>query len=192
MAPLPLAMTDGRWVCGGLDRNGLRPMRYVVTGDGLLIAGSEAGMVPVDEATIREKGALGPGQMIAVDMAEGKLYHDVALKDKLAAAQPYADWVQKIVDLNTLLRDVPEVAMFEGADLRKRQIAAGFTVEELEQVLAPMAEDGKEMIASMGDDTPAAVLSSVYRPRQPFLPAELQPSHQPADRQLARRPGDVA
>jgi len=85
--PAALAMTDGRWVCGGLDRNGLRPMRYVVTGDGLLIAGSEAGMVPVDEATIREKGALGPGQMIAVDMAAGKLYHDVALKDKLAAAR---------------------------------------------------------------------------------------------------------
>ena len=74
--PAALAMTDGRWVCGGLDRNGLRPMRYVVTGDGLLIAGSEAGMVPVDEATVREKGALGPGQMIAVDMTEGKLYHD--------------------------------------------------------------------------------------------------------------------
>ena len=65
--PAALAMTDGRWVCGGLDRNGLRPMRYVVTGDGMLIAGSEAGMVPVDESTIREKGALGPGQMIAVD-----------------------------------------------------------------------------------------------------------------------------
>jgi glutamate synthase (NADPH) large chain len=70
--PAALAMTDGRWVCAGLDRNGLRPMRYVVTGDGLLIAGSEAGMVPVDEATVREKGALGPGQMIAVDMAEGR------------------------------------------------------------------------------------------------------------------------
>ena len=167
--PAALAMTDGRWVCGGLDRNGLRPMRYVVTGDGLLIAGSEAGMVPVDEATVREKGALGPGQMIAVDMAEGKLYHDVALKDKLAGAQPYGDWISKIVDLNALLRDVPETAMFAGADLRKRQIAAGYTVEELEQVLAPMAEDGKEMIASMGDDTPAAVLSSVYRPLSHFF-----------------------
>jgi glutamate synthase (NADPH/NADH) large chain len=102
--PAALAMTDGRWVCGGLDRNGLRPMRYVVTGDGMLIAGSEAGMVPVDESTIREKGALGPGQMIAVDMVEGKLYHDVEMKDKLAAAQPYGDWVGKIVDLNALLR----------------------------------------------------------------------------------------
>ncbi len=167
--PAALAMTDGRWVCGGLDRNGLRPMRYVVTGDGLLIAGSEAGMVPVDEATIREKGALGPGQMIAVDMTKGKLYHDAALKDKLAAAQPFGDWIEKVVDLNELLRDIPETPLFAGADLRRRQIAAGYTLEELEQVLAPMAEDGKEMIASMGDDTPAAVLSSVYRPLSHFF-----------------------
>ncbi len=167
--PAALAMTDGRWVCGGLDRNGLRPMRYVVTGDGLLIAGSEAGMVPVDEATVREKGALGPGQMIAVDMAEGRLYHDVALKDKLSQAQPYGEWIEKIVDLNALLRDVPEEPMFTGADLRKRQIAAGFSLEDLEQVLAPMAEDGKEMIASMGDDTPAAVLSAQYRPLSHFF-----------------------
>ncbi|WP_151718339.1 glutamate synthase large subunit [Gemmobacter serpentinus] len=162
--PAALAMTDGRWVCGGLDRNGLRPMRYVVTGDGLLIAGSEAGMVPVDETTIREKGALGPGQMIAVDTKEGKLYHDAELKDRLAGSQPYGDWIEKIVDLNSLLKDVPENATYQGADLRKRQIAAGYSVEDLEQVLAPMAEDGKEMVASMGDDTPPAVLSKVYRP----------------------------
>ena len=167
--PAALAMTDGRWVCGGLDRNGLRPMRYVVTGDGLLIAGSEAGMVPVDERTVIEKGALGPGQMIAVDMAEGRLYHDRDLKDKLAAAQPFGDWIEKVVDLNAILRDVPERALFDGAELRKRQIAAGYSIEELEQVLAPMAEDGKEMIASMGDDTPAAVLSSLYRPLSHFF-----------------------
>ena len=167
--PAALAMTDGRWVCGGLDRNGLRPLRYVVTGDGMLIAGSDAGMVPVDESTIREKGALGPGQMIAVDMAEGKLFHDTELKNKLANAQPYGDWVGKIVDLNALLKDVPEQPQFTGAELRKRQIAAGYSIEELEQVLAPMVEDGKEMVASMGDDTPAAVLSSVYRPLSHFF-----------------------
>ncbi len=167
--PAALAMTDGRWVCGGLDRNGLRPMRYVVTGDGLLIAGSEAGMVPVDETTVREKGALGPGQMIAVDMVDGKLYHDTEMKDRLAAAQPYGQWIEKVVNLNDLLRDVPETALFSGAELRKRQIAAGYSVEELEQILAPMAEDGKEMIASMGDDTPAAVLSSIYRPLSHFF-----------------------
>ncbi|MDP4033889.1 MAG: glutamate synthase large subunit, partial [Pseudorhodobacter sp.] len=167
--PAALAMTDGRWVCGGLDRNGLRPMRYVVTGDGLLMAGSEAGMVPVDEATVVEKGALGPGQMIAVDMTEGKLYHDAALKDKLAAAQPFGAWIDKVIDLNVLLHDVPETALFAGGELRKRQIAAGYSLEELEQVLAPMVEDGKEMIASMGDDTPAAVLSRQYRPLSHFF-----------------------
>ncbi|PZX41281.1 glutamate synthase (NADPH) large subunit [Roseinatronobacter thiooxidans] len=167
--PAALAMTDGRWVCAGLDRNGLRPMRYVVTGDGLLIAGSEAGMVVVDELAVREKGALGPGQMIAVDMKEGKLYHDTEIKDKLATSQPFGAWNDKIVDLNEKLRDVPELRGMEPADLRRRQVAAGFTIEEIEQVLAPMAEDGKEMIASMGDDTPAAVLSKVYRPLSHFF-----------------------
>ena len=167
--PAALAMTDGRWVCGGLDRNGLRPMRYVITGDGLLIAGSEAGMVPVDETTIVKKGALGPGQLIAVDMVEGRLYQDADLKDSLAASLPFGDWTQKVTDLNAILRDVPEKALFAGGDLRRRQIAAGYTVEELEQVLAPMAEDGKEMIASMGDDTPPAVLSQQYRPLSHFF-----------------------
>ncbi|MCC0070733.1 MAG: glutamate synthase large subunit [Rhodobacteraceae bacterium] len=167
--PAALAMTDGRWVCGGLDRNGLRPMRYVVTGDGLLIAGSEVGMVPVDEAVVREKGALGPGQMIAVDMKEGRLYHDREIKDRLAASQPFGDWLSKVIDLNSIMRDVPEKAVFEGAELRRRQIAAGYTLEELEQVLAPMADDGKEMVASMGDDTPAAVLSKQYRPLSHFF-----------------------
>ncbi|WP_421906332.1 glutamate synthase large subunit [Mameliella sp.] len=162
--PAALAMTDGRWVCGGLDRNGLRPMRYVVTGDGMLIAGSEIGMVPTDEATAREKGALGPGQMIAVDMKDGKLYHDVEIKDRLAAAQPFGEWVGKITELDEPLAAVSEKPLFEGAELRRRQIAAGYTVEELEQILAPMAEDAKETLASMGDDTPSAVLSKKYRP----------------------------
>ncbi len=167
--PAALAMTDGRWVCAGLDRNGLRPMRYVVTGDGLLIAGSEAGMVPVDEATVREKGALGPGQMIAVDTAEGRLFHDVEIKNKLANAQPFGEWVGKITELDDKLASVTERPLFRGGDLRRRQIAAGYSVEELETILAPMADDGKETIASMGDDTPSAVLSEKYRPLSHFF-----------------------
>ncbi|TDL89278.1 glutamate synthase large subunit [Meridianimarinicoccus aquatilis] len=167
--PAALAMTDGRWVCGGLDRNGLRPMRYVVTGDGLLIAGSEAGMVAVNEAHVVEKGALGPGQMIAVDTLEGKLFHDVEIKDKLAASQPFGDWVGKINDLSEALEQSEEVAGYTGGELRKRQIAAGYTMEDLEVILAPMAEDGKESIASMGDDTPSAVLSEKYRPLSHFF-----------------------
>jgi Glutamate synthase domain 2 len=167
--PAALAMTDGRWVCAGLDRNGLRPMRYVVTGDGLVIAGSEVGMVPTDEATVVEKGALGPGQLLAVDMAEGKLYHDTEIKDRLANSQPFGEWVGKIVDLEEELAGLNEAAIFSGAELKKRQIAAGYTIEELEQVLAPMGEDGKEALASMGDDTPAAVLSEKYRPLSHFF-----------------------
>lgn len=184
-------MTDGRWVCGGLDRNGLRPMRYVVTADNLLIAGSEAGMVPVNEAEVREKGALGPGQMIAVDMRDAKLYHDRDIKDRLAASQPL--WRmdrKKVVQLNEVMRDLPEELVFTGEALRRRQIAAGYTVEEIENVLSPMAEDGKEAIASMGDDTPPAVLSGPISADVAFLPPELQPGDQPADRQPARNPGD--
>ncbi|QBY02023.1 glutamate synthase large subunit [Rhodophyticola sp. CCM32] len=167
--PAALAMTDGRWVCAGLDRSGLRPMRYVVTGDGLMIAGSEAGMVPVDEASVVEKGALGPGQMIAVDMAEQTLFHDREIKDALSAARPFGNWVSKITDLAAETDGVSETALFSGAELRKRQIAAGYSIEELEQILAPMAEDAKESLASMGDDTPSAVLSAQYRPLSHFF-----------------------
>ncbi|EDQ06491.1 Glutamate synthase [NADPH] large chain [Sulfitobacter indolifex] len=167
--PAALAMTDGRWVCAGLDRNGLRPMRYVVTSDGMLIAGSEAGMVPLDEARVVRKGALGPGQIIAVDMDEGKLFHDTEIKDKLAANQPFGEWVGKITEMDDVLAGVTEKPLFEGAELRRRQVAAGYTIEELEQILAPMAEDGKETLASMGDDTPSAVLSGQYRPLSHFF-----------------------
>ena len=167
--PAALAMTDGRWVCAGLDRNGLRPMRYVVTSDGMLIAGSEAGMVPLDEARVIRKGALGPGQLLAVDMQEGKLFGDTEIKDKLSAARPFGEWVGKIHELDQELLGVIEKPLFEGNELRRRQIAAGYTIEELEQILAPMAEDGKETLASMGDDTPSAVLSGKYRPLSHFF-----------------------
>ncbi len=167
--PAALAMTDGRWVCAGLDRNGLRPMRYVVTGDGMLIAGSEAGMVPQDEANVVRKGALGPGQLLAVDIEEGKMFGDTEIKDKLAASRPFGEWVGKINELDEALSDIDEKPLFSGNDLRRRQVAAGYTVEDLEQILAPMAEDGKEPLASMGDDTPSAVLSNQYRPLSHFF-----------------------
>ncbi|OAN84957.1 glutamate synthase large subunit [Sulfitobacter geojensis] len=167
--PAALAMTDGRWVCAGLDRNGLRPMRYVVTADGMLIAGSEAGMVPLDEANVIEKGALGPGQLISVDMKKGKLFHDAKIKDKLSQALPFGEWVGKIVELDAPLAKVTEQPVFTGNDLRRRQVAAGYSIEDLEQILAPMAEDAKETLASMGDDTPSAVLSKQYRPLSHFF-----------------------
>ncbi len=167
--PAALAMTDGRWVCAGLDRNGLRPMRYVVTGDGLVIAGSEVGMVPTDEGSVVEKGALGPGQILAVDTQKGLLFHDTEIKDKLAASQPFGEWVERINDIQDHLNKAEEKPLFTGDDLRRRQVAAGYSLEDLEQILAPMAEDGKEVLASMGDDTPAAVLSNQYRPLSHFF-----------------------
>lgn len=167
--PAALAMTDGRWVCAGLDRSGLRPMRYVVTADGMLIAGSEAGMVPQDEANVIRKGALGPGQLLAVDIEEGKMFGDTEIKDKLAASRPFGEWVGKINELDEALGDVEEKPLFTGEELRRRQVAAGYTIEDLEQILAPMAEDGKETLASMGDDTPSAVLSNQYRPLSHFF-----------------------
>lgn len=121
--PAALAMTDGRWVCAGLDRNGLRPMRYVVTGDRLLIAGSEAGMVPIDEANVVEKGALGPGQMIGVHMGKGELYHDEELKNKMSAALPFGNGLVKSMNWTMILlpsqrrRSIP-VASCASARLR--------------------------------------------------------------------------
>ena len=162
--PAALAMTDGRWVCAGMDRNGLRPLRYTVTDDGLLYAGSETGMVTVSESSVAEKGALGPGQMVAVDLKECRLFHDHEIKDMLAASQPYAEWTSNIQELEDVVGTPSEKVLFSGDELRRRQLMAGFTLEELETVLAPMAEEGKEIVASMGDDTPPAVLSSNYRP----------------------------
>ena len=139
-------------------------MRYTVTVDGLLIMGSEAGMVPVRESEIVEKGRLGPGQMVAVDLGEGKLYHDVDLKKMLATSQPYSDWVENMRRIDDLIQpDEAASAEFEPDELRRRQLAAGYTLEELELLLQPMVEDAKEAVGSMGDDTPLAVLSDQYR-----------------------------
>src|SRR3954447_15362868 len=162
--PAALAMTDGRWAVGGMDRNGLRPMRYTITNDGLLIAGSETGMVKVDETTVVEKGRLGPGQMIGVDLGEGRLYHDRELKTLLASQKPYGQWVRNIAELDSLVKAAPaEPAVLTKEELRRRQLAVGITMEDLETVLHPMVDEAKEAIGSMGDDSPMAVLSDKYR-----------------------------
>ena len=167
--PAAIAATDGRWVIGGMDRNGLRPMRYVVSGDGLVIAGSEVGMVPTDETSVREKGRLGPGQMLGVDLVEGRVLHDAELKEELANERPYAEWSSKIVDLEEKVAGGFEGGKLGKDDLRRRQLAAGYSIEELEAILQPAVEDGKEAVGSMGDDTPLAVLSDKYRPLSHFF-----------------------
>src|SRR5262249_47377520 len=119
--PAALAMTDGRWVLAGLDRNGLRPLRYTLTQDGLLFVGSETGMVVLPEQTIARKGRVGPGQMIGVDLARGEFFDDRAIKDELANAQPYEEWTKNVVELDPIIGPGPEPLMFEDKDeLRRR------------------------------------------------------------------------
>ena len=161
--PAALAMTDGRWAVAGVDRNALRPLRYTLTDDDLLIVGSETGMVVVPEATIVAKGALGPGQMIAVDLDEGRVYQDRALKDKLAAEAPYGEMVGDFLSIDALPIANTRVDYYARPELLRRQVAAGQTLEDMELILAPMVDEGKEAIGSMGDDTPLAVISDKPR-----------------------------
>ena len=162
--PAAVCAYGGRWVVAGMDRNGLRPLRYTITGDGLLFAGSETGMVRIDEANVVEKGRIGPGEMIAVELQEGRLYHDRELKDRLAGKHAYGDWKRNIKVIDDLIRpDHGESVEYDSEELRRRQLCFGLTMEDLELILHPMVEDAKEAVGSMGDDTPLAVLSAGYR-----------------------------
>jgi glutamate synthase (NADPH) large chain len=167
--PAAIAATDGRWVIGGMDRNGLRPMRYLTTTDGLVIAGSECGLCAVDDRKVTERGRLGPGQMIGIDLAEGRFFHDAELKEMLANSFPFGKWAENLRDLSDEIAAGPEPAAVAPDMLRKRQLAAGWSVEDLELVLHPMVQDEKEAVGSMGDDTPLAVLSEKYRPLSHFF-----------------------
>ncbi|MFN3447928.1 MAG: glutamate synthase large subunit [Roseococcus sp.] len=162
--PAALCGTDGRWVVAGLDRNGLRPLRYTVTEGGLLIVGSETGMVKLPEDAIRAKGRVGPGQCIGVDLDSGRLYLDAELKDMLAARKPFGQWVNRTTRIDGIVKaQAAPPAQMAGEALRRAQLAVGYTLEELEQILHPMVEDAQEAVGSMGDDTPVAVLSQHYR-----------------------------
>ena len=162
--PAALAATDGRWVIAGLDRNGLRPLRYTITQNAMLIVGSETGMVKLDDAEVIEKGRVGPGQTIGVDLDSSRLYTDSAMKDMLAARHPFGEWARRIMEIDSIVKtDAPEPVLLRGEELRRRQLAVGTTLEELEMILHPMVEDATEAVGSMGDDTPLAVLSEKYR-----------------------------
>ena len=161
--PAALAMTDGRWAVAGVDRNALRPLRYTITRDGLLIVGSESGMVVVPETAIVEKGRLGPGQMIAVDLDAGELLKDRAVKDRIAGEADYAAMVAPFITLDELPPAGAAVYRLPREELIRRQIAAGQTMEDMELILSPLVVDGKEAVGSMGDDTPLAVISDRAR-----------------------------
>jgi glutamate synthase (NADPH/NADH) large chain len=167
--PAAICATDGRWVVAGKDRNGLRPLRVAYTEDGLLIMGSEAGMTGVAEARITKKAHISPGRMIAVDLLEGKLYGEDEIIDLLSERHPYTKWLGNMVALDETIGPGSESRAYSRDELLRRQVAAGLTLEDLELILAPMIEEGKEAIGSMGDDTPLAVLSEKYRPLSHFF-----------------------
>jgi glutamate synthase domain-containing protein 2/glutamate synthase domain-containing protein 1/glutamate synthase domain-containing protein 3 len=161
--PAALVFSDGVTVGACLDRNGLRPARYKLTEDGILSLGSEVGVVDFDDAKVIEKGRLGPGEMIAVDTAAGKLLRDADIKEQLASRRPYRQWIDdNTLRLETLVsRDAiaPPAADLDILGLTERQIAFGYSSEELDLILKPMLKDGAEPYGSMGDDTALAVLS---------------------------------
>ncbi len=164
--PAALIFSDGVTVAASLDRNGLRPCRYKITDDGLIVVGSEVGPVDMDDANVVQKGRLGPGQMIAVDTARGILLKDIDIKREIASQRPYSKWVgenlyriRETATPTALTKVRPSVE-----EVLRLQLSNGYSAEELSLIFPPMIEEGKEPVGSMGDDTPLAILS-----RQPRL-----------------------
>ena len=157
--PASIAFTDGTMMGAVLDRNGLRPSRYYVTKDDLVIMASEAGVLPIEPERVAFKGRLQPGRMFLVDMKEGRIVADEEIKEGIAKAHPYRQWLnENLVNLDDL--PAVETASPETpVSLIQQQTAFGYTFEELRLLLAPMGRDGVEAVGSMGSDTPLAVLS---------------------------------
>lgn len=158
--PASISFTDGKVIGATLDRNGLRPSRYCVTTDDRVIMASETGVLPVNPAIIKEKGRLQPGKMFVVDMEQGKIISDEELKKQICSQKPYGEWLNKY---KIRLEELPEPRIMfthlEHDQVFKYQKAFGYTTEDLDSIVAPMALDGKEPIGSMGTDTPLAILS---------------------------------
>ncbi len=157
--PAAVAFTDGRVIGAKLDRNGLRPGRFVVTNRGLVIMASEAGVLPIDPEEIRFKGRLEPGRMLLVDTLKGRIIPDDEIKKQLAARQPYAQWLAENQVTLKQLADPPRVQTTDPATILMRQRAFGYSDEDLKTIMIPMAKSGEEPVGSMGTDTPLACLS---------------------------------
>src|SRR5450631_3498705 len=158
--PASISFTDGKLIGATLDRNGLRPSRYCVTTDDRVIMASETGVLPIDQKMIKEKGRLQPGKMFVVDMEQGRIISDDELKNTICSQKPYGDWLNKY---KIRLEELPEPRVLfthlEHDQIFKYQKAFGYSTEDLDSIIAPMAIDGKEPIGSMGTDVPLAVLS---------------------------------
>ena len=160
--PAALVFTDGLTIGSCLDRNGLRPARYKLTNDGIFVLGSEVGLSGLPPASVVEKGRLAPGEMIAIDTVAGKLMRDREIKQALAERKPYGDWIAKYLLKFPAAKPEeiqPPAAEIDLFALTQRQIAFGYSSEEVDMILKPMLKTGAEAVGSMGDDTPLAVLS---------------------------------
>jgi glutamate synthase (NADPH/NADH) large chain len=164
--PAAVAFTDGRQIGATLDRNGLRPARFCVTDDDLVIMASESGVLPIKEDNIVRKWRLQPGRMLLIDLDEGRIIEDEEIKAQLAAEQPYEDWLEhaqyKLKDLDLVEPELAQLAI-ETTSLLDRQQAFGYTQEDLSRFLEPMAQNADDPLGSMGTDTPIAVLSNRAR-----------------------------
>ncbi|MCV2356193.1 glutamate synthase subunit alpha [Paucibacter sp. B2R-40] len=162
--PAAMVFTDGRQVCAALDRNGLRPARYCITDDDLVILASESGVLPVPENKIVKKWRLQPGKMFLIDLEQGRIIDDEELKNQYANARPYRQWIENVrVKLDDIAVIDAKPVAFESS-LLDRQQAFGFTQEDIKFLMAPMAANGEEALGSMGNDSPLAVLSSKDKP----------------------------
>jgi glutamate synthase (NADPH/NADH) large chain len=157
--PATLLFTDGRYAGGMLDRNGLRPARYLITKNNIMVMASEAGVLPFEPVEIKEKGSLQPGKMLMIDTSKGKVHYDPELKAELANAHPYRDWIDKNrIKLDNISSG--RTVKYEVENLGIQLKAFGYSKEDVEKIIVPMATEGKEPIGSMGNDTPLAVLSN--------------------------------
>ena len=158
--PASIVFTDGRFVGGSLDRNGLRPSRYTVTYDDLVVMASETGVMPrIQPSNVRSKGRLQPGRMFLVDMQEGRIIRDEEIKESISRRKPYGDWLRThLIDLGDL-PDASGVRTTDFGTLLQRQRTFGYTLEHQRLLLAPMARSGEEPVGSMGVDIPLACLS---------------------------------
>jgi glutamate synthase (NADPH/NADH) large chain len=162
--PAAVAFSDGRQIGATLDRNGLRPARYLVTSDDMVVMASETGVLPIAEEKIIKKWRLQPGKMFLIDLETGRIIDDKELKDTLANTKPYRAWIERI---RIKLDDLPaptKIGEQSKVPLLDRQQAFGYTQEDLKFILSPMAQQGEEAIGSMGNDSPLAVLSNKDKP----------------------------
>jgi len=157
--PASLIFSDGRYIGGMLDRNGLRPSRYLITVNDLIVMGSEAGVLTFPPEEIREKGRLKPGKMLLVDTGEGKVYYDNELKNKLASEFPYGKWINENMVTLEEIETGHIISPDLGKDHEKYTTAFNYSVEDIEKLIKEMAATGKEPIGSMGNDIPLVVLS---------------------------------